>query len=746
MASKKPIVLRIGEDIKYNHDFYNNVFTKRYDVVANEEPDRESFIKALKENKFGSWYEIHYYDVVRSPPEAEKELQATYHSSLHELLGIADCITLHTPLNAHTQDLINKEAFSAMKDGARLVNTARGQIVNEEALIEALKSGKISAAGLDVHYHEPQVSKELAAMDNVTLTCHNGGAAITNRINFELMAMENILRVVDENGEFCGEPTTAVNRKAFEEASSSFITLIGKLLKMYKAVAEFFRPKATRTLHYAHLKNNTHPTWYKDSGLRKNVWHCVGFYFAVFYLGFDASLMNGLQAIPQWEEYFNYPSGDTLGLISASLFLPAIITPFAASWINGLWGRKWCLAVGSVLLILGAFLNVFAKNLGTFIGGRVIIGAAGPFGKITGIALLQELAHPRLRPYVATAYYSNYYVGQIVAAWFCYGTLSWPDTEWRWRAPCLFQAFAPAIVLVHLLFVPESPRWLIDHDRSEKALKVLADEHANGDLNDELVRYDDFLKTPGNRRRLLVLVTMGTGSNWVGNGIIAYYLSPALKLVGITSSSAIAGINGGMAIWSLMWAYAGAMSAERLGRRTLWITGTVGMCVAYTIITGLSGSFAENPSHGVGIAVVPMMYLFKTFYCISWSPLPFAYGAEILPYNLRLKGLSIELSVQSVALAFNQWVNPVALEAIAWKYYIVYIAVIAMYLVLILFFFPETRNMTIEEVSVLFDTGRKGDAAAATSKFHNNQSKINDMLDDGDDADKELTVSRVERA
>lgn len=54
--------------------------------------------------------------------------------------------------------------------------------------------------------------------------------------------------------------------------------------------------------------------------------------------------------------------------------------------------------------------------------------------------------------------------------------------------------------------------------------------------------------------------------------------------------------------------------------------------------------------------------------------------------------------------------------------------------------------MTIEEVSVLFDTGRKGDAAAATSKFHNNQSKLDDMLDDGDDANKEPTVSRIERA
>ncbi|KAM0495210.1 hypothetical protein D7B24_001378 [Verticillium nonalfalfae] len=527
-------------------------------------------------------------------------------------------------------------------------------------------------------------------------------------------------------------------------------------MRMFKA--DFFRPKGARTMHFSHLSNNTNPTWWKNAGLRKNVYHCAGLYFCVFYLGYDASLMNGLQAIPEWEEYFNNPSGSVLGFISASLFLPAIVTPFAASWINGLWGRKVCLGVGSVLLILGAFLNAFATNIGTFIGGRVIIGAAGPFGKITGIAMLQELAHPRLRPYVATAYYSNYYLGQISAAWFCFGTLSWRSTEWRWRAPCLFQAFAPFLVLVHLFFMPESPRWLIDNDRSEEALKILAQGHANGDINDELVRYEyeeicqaiqsekenqkskysDFFKTPGNRRRLLVLVTMGTGSNWVGNGIIAYYLSPALKLVGINKADQIAGINGGLAVWSLLWAYLGALNAERVGRRPLWLVGTAGMLCTYILITGLSGSFEHSPTRSVGIAVVPMMFMYKTFYCMSWSPLPFAYGAEILPYHMRLKGLSIELSVQSVALTFNQWVNPVALEAMKWKYYIVYIALIAMYLVLIIFFFPETRNMTIEAVSILFDTGRKGDALAASRQFvHGKEQPEEGHVDHIDDAGRQ---------
>ena len=108
----------------------------------------------------------------------------------------------------------------------------------------------------------------------------------------------------------------------------------------------------------------------------------------VFYLGYDASLLNGLQAMDQWNTYFNDPSGSTLGLISASLFLPAIITPYFASYISDRWGRKMCLAVGSLVLILGAFINAFANTLGMFIAGRTLVGAAGPFGKITAIALL----------------------------------------------------------------------------------------------------------------------------------------------------------------------------------------------------------------------------------------------------------------------------------------------------------------------------------------------------------------------
>jgi lactate dehydrogenase-like 2-hydroxyacid dehydrogenase len=101
--------------------------------------------------------EIHYYDPVRAPKYVEEELQLTYHENLDDVLAIADCINVSVPLLPQTKHLINKETIAKMRHGVRIVNTARGKVVDEEALIEGLKSGKVFSAGLDVHYDEPNV-------------------------------------------------------------------------------------------------------------------------------------------------------------------------------------------------------------------------------------------------------------------------------------------------------------------------------------------------------------------------------------------------------------------------------------------------------------------------------------------------------------------------------------------------------------------------------------------------------------
>lgn len=90
---------------------------------------------------------IVYYDIIRQKPEEEQRLGVQYFPTLEDMLQVADCVSLHVPLNECTKHLMDRKAFESMKDGARLINTARGEVVEENALIEALECGKLSAAG-----------------------------------------------------------------------------------------------------------------------------------------------------------------------------------------------------------------------------------------------------------------------------------------------------------------------------------------------------------------------------------------------------------------------------------------------------------------------------------------------------------------------------------------------------------------------------------------------------------------------
>lgn len=147
---------------------------------------------------------IHYYDIVRKPEDQEADVNAKFCPSIEELVASSDCIVLVIPLAG--QKVITAELLSRFKKGSRFINVARGALVDEEALADALERGDISAAGLDVHEDEPNVNKRLAQMPNVTMTCHNGGGAVETRIEFERLAMENVDRVLTGR-----EPLTPVN-------------------------------------------------------------------------------------------------------------------------------------------------------------------------------------------------------------------------------------------------------------------------------------------------------------------------------------------------------------------------------------------------------------------------------------------------------------------------------------------------------------------------------------------------------
>jgi D-3-phosphoglycerate dehydrogenase len=140
-----------------------------------------------------------YYDVCRLPPETEK-IHGMAYTTLEGLLRQSDIVSLHVPLLPETRGLINATTLALMKPTAVLINTSRGGIVDEPALIEALASGKIAAAGLDVFAKEPpDPDNPLLKMDNVVLTPHNGGGTVDTVKRIVGHAFANIMRV--ERGE-----------------------------------------------------------------------------------------------------------------------------------------------------------------------------------------------------------------------------------------------------------------------------------------------------------------------------------------------------------------------------------------------------------------------------------------------------------------------------------------------------------------------------------------------------------------
>ncbi|KAF1846075.1 D-mandelate dehydrogenase-like protein [Cucurbitaria berberidis CBS 394.84] len=133
---------------------------------------------------------IVYHDVVRME-EREEQIGAGWCATLDELLQTSDCVLLATPFNGEV--LLSTPQFAKFKPGARLVNIARGKLVDEDALSQALDDGVISAAGLDVHANEPNVNPKLVKKKNVMALSHTAGASVESHIGFERLGMENLL-------------------------------------------------------------------------------------------------------------------------------------------------------------------------------------------------------------------------------------------------------------------------------------------------------------------------------------------------------------------------------------------------------------------------------------------------------------------------------------------------------------------------------------------------------------------------
>ncbi|KAM0546482.1 hypothetical protein ACHAPJ_010840 [Fusarium lateritium] len=465
--------------------------------------------------------------------------------------------------------------------------------------------------------------------------------------------------------------------------------------------------------------------WYKKPNLLRLNFCIVSLFLLASGNGYDGSMGNGLLALPHWQSFMNYPTGAWLGFISGAQNLGAILVYPIVAWSSNRYGRKPTIFFGYIWLFLGAGLQTGAINIPMFVVARIVIGFASAFFGGCVPLLMTETAFPTHRAVLTSMFFCGWYVdkGSFLAAWATFGTRNY-DNSWSWRIPSVLQILIPLIVLPGLIMIPESPRYMASKGRQNEARAFLVKYHAEGDESSllaafeltEITRsiemerdlqksssYREMIATPANRKRTFITVFVGIFDQWAGQNVAGYYLPPVLSSIGITTVTNQTLINGFLQIWNLVCALAGAFNVDRVGRRVLFLSAIVGMLISYILITALSATFAKTGSASVGTAVIPFLFLMYGSFSLAFTPLVVAYPVEIWPFNLRARGLSTMWVSTATAVFFNIFINPIALESIEWRYYLVYVFILAAGGVVIYFTFPETRGHSLEEISRIFD-------------------------------------------
>lgn len=259
---------------------------------------------------------------------------------------------------------------------------------------------------------------------------------------------------------------------------------------------------------------------------------------------------------------------------------------------------------------------------------------------------------------------------------------------------------------------------MIAKDRLEEAREILVKYHAEGDRDAALPqaefveiqqaitfemqetkrRWIDLLRTPGNRQRTFVAATIGLFHAWSGNGLISYYLPKVLANVGISSKKKQNQINLSISCVTLTTSIISAFSTLRFGRRIMWLTSFALMAVSYWILTATSATFAKSGGGSAASGTVAFIFIYQAVYSLM-QPLQMIYTSEIFPYTYRAKGIALEELFNQFGAAFNQFVNPIGLKALAWKYYIVYCIWVPIEWLVMFFSYPETKGPTLEEIA-----------------------------------------------
>lgn len=401
----------------------------------------------------------------------------------------------------------------------------------------------------------------------------------------------------------------------------------------------------------------------------------------------------------------------------------SVAAVFFTGPVNDWFGRRWGMFTGAFLIIVGTCVQAPSKTSGQFLAGRFILGFGVSFCCVSAPCYVSEMAHPRWRGTLTGLYNCTWYIGSIIASWVVYGC-SYIKTNEGWRIPVWCQMITSGIVCLGVFWLPESPRWLMAQDRYEDAAKVLATYHGEGRADHPMVQlqmkemmnqisseasdkkwydYHELWNTHSARRRLICVIGMGVFGQISGNSLSSYYMVTMLESAGIVQEQRVLALNGINPVLSLFGAVLGARMSDVIGRRPLLLYTIVFASVCFAIITGTSKMATDDPTQvAAANTTIAFIFIFGVVFSFGWTPLQSMYIAECLPTATRAKGTAVGNLASSAASTVLQYASGPAFEKIGYYFYLVFVFWDLLEGAFMFFFFPETKDRTLEELEEVF--------------------------------------------
>lgn len=362
--------------------------------------------------------------------------------------------------------------------------------------------------------------------------------------------------------------------------------------------------------------------------------------------GFDTGVISG--AIPFLQQDFGLTDG-TIEFITTAGLIGAIVGALIGGSVTDGLGRRKVLILSGIIFGVGALWSGFASNATSLILARLFLGVAIGTASFAVPLYIAEISPTKVRGTLVSLFQLMITIGILVSYFSDFLFANESDvTCWR---PMFYVGVIPAIILlVGMIFMPESPRWLFANGRGEEAMAVLVKTEGDGaqdvadSINNEIAKDRQNTSTWGDLFRkewkypLIIAVGIMFIQQFVGINTVMYYSPKIFQMAGFDGAVAAIGASIGVGAINVIATLLSVYFVDRIGRRKLFFIGMTGMVISLTL---LAGSFIADFGDAGKFVTVGCTLLYVTFYAVSVGPLGWLIISEVFPQKLRGKGSSI---------------------------------------------------------------------------------------------------------